>query len=140
MIQIIKDAKAMVQTLEAQRTELKAQGEDLIDVVILGTSRVYIDGISDNQKIYAMSMMNSRLEGVKLFREIELVKQCKKAIEDFKAAMAHISKLKSLKKEIYEYNQIRYDAEGLLTIEEKRTILKDKVESTKKGKLPLTKL
>jgi hypothetical protein len=135
MLELKKELEAEIKECREYYKTLKEEAvkEELKFEYTIGTSNISVRGISDRQLVYTLSIMKSRLNGAKLIEDLkpELVEQCRKDIEQFKAALAYQEKIRANNKILCEDEDLLYDVEELLNPSERRELLTLKIKDIK---------
>lgn len=135
--------------LELEISTSKKERKELVDYMKeaklnrafnIGTTAITVAGISDSQMIYALSIMKSRLNGVKSLPtgvRQDLIEECRKELRDFIECIGIHSEISRLDKLNYENIELMYDLKALLTEEEKRELFLIKAKERKQYDYPI---
>ena len=123
--------KELVKAIELGRISLDKEQDKRKELRMqfdIGSIHVNINTCSENQLLYLMGLLNSRLQGAKLLRgRSELINKCQKDINDAVIAVAHVEECKFLIEEVNVNEALLRELNSLLTDEEKRTLFKEKL-------------
>lgn len=128
--QIVEKVDSLRAAFKFHQEVLDKKMSDSMHIVEINSNTCFdLNKITDKQRLYMWSLLASRSLGAKLSEDEDLMKMCQDQIDQVKLYSATLEPCKNTEEELDEYVNLLFEAERLLSPEDKQTLFKEKAES-----------